>query len=311
MLDQRTIDAMAEEIIRRMEEERRPSGPPAPSQRPHREDGAGAAPPPGGQPPSRGTPPPGELEDIASREQRAIPTLREPEDYDALIRMKGKTSARIGVGRCGPRLLTKTLLTLRADHAMARDAVFTDVDPAFLERNGLFSVQTRCADKNTHITRPDLGRQLSDEGVKTILERCQKGVQAQIIVSDGLSSKAIEANAQDALPAIQEGLRQRSISVGTPFFVRFGRVAVEDQVAELLDAEVVCILIGERPGLATAESMSAYLCYRARVGQPEARRTVVSNIHSGGISAVEAGAYIAELIQKILAAKASGVELQK
>lgn len=80
-------------------------------------------------------------------------------------------------------------------------------------------------------------------------------------------------------------------------------------MAELLGARVVCILIGERPGLATAESMSAYICYNARVGQPEARRTVVSNIHSGGIAAVEAGAYIAELIAKIIDAKASGVEL--
>ena len=85
----------------------------------------------------------------------------------------------------------------------------------------------------------------------------------------------------------------------------------KDAVAELLGPKVVCILIGERPGLGTAESMSAYICYDARVGQPEARRTVVSNIHRGGISSVEAGAYIAELIKKIYDAKASGVELKQ
>ena len=324
MLDQRTIDAMAEEIIRRMEaEQRRPAASSAALSderagrgpalgRPHREDGAGAAPPPGGQPRPTGAPPPGEMEDIASREQRAIPTLRDPEDYDALIRMKGKTTARIGVGRCGPRLLTKTLLTLRADHALARDAVFTDVDPAFLERNGLFSVQTRCGDKNTHITRPDLGRQLSDEGIKTILEKCKKDVQVQLIVSDGLSSKAIEANVQNALPAIQEGLPPAGHLGGYTILCPVWdgwRWRIRSR--SFWKRKWSCILIGERPGLATAESMSAYICYRARVGQPEARRTVVSNIHSGGISAVEAGAYIAELIQKILTAKASGVELQK
>ena len=251
------------------------------------------------------------MEDITSAAQKAVPTLQAPADYDALIRMKGRTSARIGVGRCGPRMLTQTMLTLRADHAMARDAVFTDVDPAFLERSGLFTVQTRCGDKNTHITRPDLGRQLSDEAVKTIRERCQRDPEVQIIVSDGLSAKAIEANVENALPAIVEGLQSRGIKVGTPFFIRFGRVAAEDAVAELLGARVVCILIGERPGLGTAESMSAYICYNAKVGQPEARRTVVSNIHRGGISSVEAGAYIAELIQKILTAKASGVELKQ
>ena len=108
-----------------------------------------------------------------------------------------------------------------------------------------------------------------------------------------------------------DALKGRGLHVGTPFFVRFGRVAGEDQVAELVGAKVVCVLIGERPGLGSAESMSAYIAYNARVGMPEARRTVVSNIHKDGISAAEAGAYIAELIEKIYHAKASGVELQQ
>ena len=305
MLDAKTIDAIAEEIIRQMGQEAAAGGGQKPS-------GPKDAPVPARPPVTKSAEPDrGEMADITSAAQKAVPTLREPADYDALIRMKGRTSARIGVGRCGPRLLTKTLLTLRADHALARDAVFTDVDPEFLKQNNLFSVQSRCEDKNTHITRPDLGRQLSEEAVKTIRERCQKNPDVQIIVSDGLSSKAIEANVANALPAIVEGLQSRGITVGTPFFLRFGRVAAEDAVAELLGAKVVCILIGERPGLGTAESMSAYICYDAKVGQPEARRTVVSNIHRGGISSVEAGAYIAELIQKILTARASGVELKQ
>lgn len=83
-----------------------------------------------------------------------------------------------------------------------------------------------------------------------------------------------------------------------------------DQISEALNATVTCVLLGERPGLATAESMSAYIAYRATVGMPEARRTVVSNIHSRGIPAVEAGAYIVDVIEKILEAKASGVELK-
>lgn len=307
MLDPKTIDAIANEIIRQMGEKAAPA-------QPSRQQARGDAAVPAAIPAaiqSSGKADAGEMEDITSAAQKAVPTLQNPADYDALIRMKGRTSARIGVGRCGPRLLTKTLLTLRADHALARDAVFTDVDPEFLKQNNLFTVQTNCPDKNTHITRPDLGRQLSDEAVKTIRERCQKNPDVQIIVSDGLSSKAIEANVANALPAIIEGLQSRSLTVGTPFFIRFGRVAAEDAVAELLGPKVVCILIGERPGLGTAESMSAYICYDAKVGQPEARRTVVSNIHRGGISSVEAGAYIAELIKKIYDAKASGVELKQ
>ena len=307
MLDAKTIDAIAEEIIAKMRAE---GAAPAP-EKPSRPQGDAAVPAQPPRPAPQGGANRGEMEDITSAAHKAVPTLQNPADYDALLRMKGRTSARIGVGRCGPRVLTQTMLTLRADHALARDAVFTDVDPAFLEQNGLFSVQTNCPDKNTHITRPDLGRQLSGEAVKTIGEKCQKNPDVQIIVSDGLSSKAIEANVANALPAIVEGLQSRGLTVGTPFFIRFGRVAAEDAVAELLGAKVVCILIGERPGLGTAESMSAYICYDARVGQPEARRTVVSNIHRGGISSVEAGAYIAELIKKIYDAKASGVELKQ
>lgn len=307
MLDAKTIDAIAEEIIAKM----RAEGAAPALEKPSRPQGDAAVPAQPPRPAPQGGANRGEMEDITSAAHKAVPTLQNPADYDALLRMKGRTSARIGVGRCGPRVLTQTMLTLRADHALARDAVFTDVDPAFLEQNGLFSVQTNCPDKNTHITRPDLGRQLSDEAVKTIGEKCQKNPDVQIIVSDGLSSKAIEANVANALPAIVEGLQSRGLTVGTPFFIRFGRVAAEDAVAELLGAKVVCILIGERPGLGTAESMSAYICYGAKVGQPEARRTVVSNIHRGGISSVEAGAYIAELIKKIYDAKASGVELKQ
>ena len=240
MLDAKTIDAIAEEIIAKMRAE---GAAPAP-EKPSRPQGDAAVPAQPPRPAPQGGANRGEMEDITSAAHKAVPTLQNPADYDALLRMKGRTSARIGVGRCGPRVLTQTMLTLRADHALARDAVFTDVDPAFLEQNGLFSVQTNCPDKNTHITRPDLGRQLSGEAVKTIGEKCQKNPDVQIIVSDGLSSKAIEANVANALPAIVEGLQSRGLTVGTPFFIRFGRVAAEDAVAELLGAKVVCILIG-------------------------------------------------------------------
>lgn len=230
-------------------------------------------------------------------------------DPDALERMKKRTTARIGVGRAGPRLTTQSLLELRADHAQARDAVFADVDPKMLDRLGLFTVQTRCDSKNTYITRPDLGRLLSDEAVKTIRSRCKSGPDVQIIAADGLSSTAIEVNLPKLLPVLNEALERKNISVGTPVFVKYGRVACEDHVSEIVKAKAVCILIGERPGLASAESMSAYIAYNAHVGMPESNRTVISNIHKNGTAAVEAGAYIADIIEKILKNKASGVNL--
>ena len=249
--------------------------------------------------------------DITAKACRDITMLDHPQDAEALARMKKKTTARIGVGRAGPRLNTRTMLTLRADHAKARDAVFLDVPGELIERLGLFTVQTKCAEKNQFLTRPDLGRQLSEEGARAVKERCAPNPDVQVFLADGLSSTAVEANAETILGLLLDALKDRGLTVGTPFFVRFGRVAVEDQVAELVGAKVVCVLIGERPGPGSAESMSAYIAYNARVGMPEARRTVVSNIHKDGISAAEAGAYIAELIEKIYHAKASGVELQQ
>lgn len=107
-----------------------------------------------------------------------------------------------------------------------------------------------------------------------------------------------------------QGLQSYRIDVGTPFFVKFGRVGVMDEISELLGAEVTCTLIGERPGLITAESMSAYIAYKATVGMPEARRTVVSNIHKNGTIPAEAGAHIAEIIKIMLEKKASGTDLK-
>lgn len=252
-----------------------------------------------------------EWEDITSPECKAVPLIESPEDPEALQRMMKRTTARIGVGRAGSRLKTQTMLALRADHAQARDAVFADVDPKVLEEAGLFTVQTMCQDKNTYLTRPDMGRQLSPEAVQTLREKCVANPDVQIYAADGLSSTAIEANLNKILPVITESLTRMGLKVGTPFYLRFGRVGSQEHVAETLGAKVVCTLIGERPGLATAESMSAYISYNAYVGMPESKRTVVSNIHKNGTAAVEAGAYVAEVIAKILEQKASGVDLVK
>lgn len=252
-----------------------------------------------------------EWEDITSPECKAIPLLENPEDPEALRRMMGRTTARIGVGRAGSRLKTQTMLALRADHAQARDAVFADVDQKVLDEAGLFTVQTMCQDKDTYITRPDLGRKLSPEAIETLRQKCIPNPDVQIYAADGLSSTAIEANLNKILPVITESLTRMGLKVGTPFYLRFGRVGSQEHVAETLGAKVVCTLIGERPGLATAESMSAYIAYNAFVGMPESKRTVVSNIHKNGTAAVEAGAYVAEVIAKILEQKASGVDLVK
>lgn len=251
-----------------------------------------------------------EVEDITKIDLREVIDVVNPKNREELLKYKRKTPARVGIGRAGTRYTTSTMLRFRADHASAQDAVFTDVSDEVLAKNNLFTVQTRCNSKDEYITRPDLGRRLSDEAVKVLKERCKQNPTVQVYVSDGLSSTAVEANVENILPALLNGLKAYGIDIGTPFFLKYGRVAASDDVAETLGATVTCVLIGERPGLATAESMSAYITYKGYVGIPEAKRTVVSNIHEKGTPAVEAGAHVAHIIKKILDAKASGQDLK-
>ncbi|TGU86071.1 ethanolamine ammonia-lyase subunit EutC, partial [Mesorhizobium sp. M00.F.Ca.ET.186.01.1.1] len=119
---------------------------------------------------------------------------------------------------------------------------------------------------------------------------------------------ACEASIPDLLPALQQGLAMRNISVGKPIFINKGRVWIQDQVAKIVGCKVVISLIGERPGLATAESLSAYMIYKPDANTVESDRTVISNIHRGGTLPIEAGAYLAELLEEILKYQASGVK---
>ena len=252
----------------------------------------------------------GEVDDISAyslREEFNIPNPYNKEEY---MRIKAKTDARLGVWRAGPRPLTRTTLRVRADNAAAMDADFNDVHEEYLERNNLKTYQTKCDSKETYLTRPDLGRVFNDETAAKIKAECISDPDVQIVVSDGLSSSAVEANIDAVLPAIYNGLKATNLKVGTPFFVKYGRVGAEDSVASVLGAKVTVILLGERPGLATSSSLSAYCVYGGYPGIPEANRTVVSNIHKAGTPPVEAGAYIAELCKQMYDKKASGLDLK-
>lgn len=229
---------------------------------------------------------------------------------EKFMHFRTQTPARIGVGRSGPRPLTNTMLKFRFDHAAAVDTVYGEVEQALLQKLQLFTIGTKAEeDKETYILRPDYGRKLSDEAKKTLLEKCQKNAKVQIIVSNGLSAEAINANLENVYLSLQQSLQSLGYQTGTPFYIEQGRVGLMDDIGELLQPEVIVYLIGERPGLVSAESMSAYICYKPRKDTIESDRTVVSNIHKGGIPPVEAGAFLGNIVQKILKYEASGVNL--
>ncbi len=247
--------------------------------------------------------------DVSALELRKLYLVENSENGEKFRKMKERTSARLGSGRAGPRYKTLTMLRFRADHAAAQDAVFSQIPEDFAEKNGLIPVQTRCHDKDEYLTRPDLGRIFDEENQKIIRSAISGNPRVQIVVGDGLSSAAITANAMDCLASIRDGLKARGISLGQSLFVRYCRVGAGDAVGDVTGCELVCVLVGERPGLVTDKSMSAYITYKPHTGVSESARTVVSNIHAHGTAAVEAGAHIAELIEKILTKKVSGVGL--
>ena len=251
----------------------------------------------------------GEVADVTAVDLRKLYLVENPENGEKYRKMKEKTPARLGFGRCGPRYKTQTMLRFRADHAAAQDAVFSQVPEEFAPQNGLIPLQTRCKDKDEYLTRPDHGRCFDEENAALIREAVPGAPRVQIVVGDGLSSAAITANAMDCLNAIRDGLKLRSIDMGQPLFVRYCRVGAGDAVGDLTGCELVCVLVGERPGLATDKSMSVYITYGPHTGVSESARTVISNIHDGGTPAVEAGAHVAELIETILKRKVSGVGL--
>ena len=250
------------------------------------------------------------LPDLTQLDLRQEYLVEHPENGEAFLRLKRKTPARLGLGRCGARYKTLSMLRFRADHAAAQDSVFSLVDRSFYQNNDLPFVQTMCRDKDQYLTRPDLGRKFDQKNQDLIRRVCGQNPRVLLVIGDGLSSNAITANAMDCAAAIRQGLKSYGIEPGKSLFIQYARVGAMDHIGQLTGAELICMLVGERPGLATSESMSAYITYKPYPGIPESKRTVVSNIHRQGTPAVEAGAHIAELMHTMLEKKASGIDLR-
>ena len=195
-----------------------------------------------------------DLPDPTLPASRYQPRVKNPRDPEALKALMASTTARIGVGRSGPRYSTASLLLFQADHAVTQDALYRDVDQKLLDDLGLFTVQTKITGgKQEYLLRPDLGRQLNDEARRMLQEKCVKSPNIQLVVGDGLSAAAVEANVREMFPVLKQGAQAAGLSLGTPFFIKYCRVGVLNDIGDLLKPDVVILLIGERPGLGRAE----------------------------------------------------------
>lgn len=234
-----------------------------------------------------------------------------------LAAVRASTPARLLVGRAGAAYRTATQLELRADHAAARDAVLAEVDPArdfgadFVAAWPILALDSAARDKHEYLMRPELGRQLSDHSRDLLARDGIADADVQIVIGDGLSAAAVARQIPRILPGLVDRCVARGWRIGRLLFVRHCRVGVINAIGELLHPRVVVLLIGERPGLATAESLSAYFAFQPRDGHTDADRNLISNIHDRGVTPDLATARIVALIDKLLRAGKSGVSIKE
>jgi ethanolamine ammonia-lyase small subunit len=232
-------------------------------------------------------------------------------------RIRARTPARIMTGRAGAAYRTSTQLDLREAHAAARDAVRAELDlettfdPAFVKQWKLFEVCTQASSKDIFLLQPDLGRHFNDAARSELLRRFSPGNDLQPAIGDGLSVDAVAAQVPALLPLLAAGAKARGWTFGQPFVIRHCRVGILNEIGELLAPKVVVLLIGERPGLATAESLSAYMAYRPQPTHTDADRNLISNIHARGTVPTDAAARILNLAAQMMHSGTSGYGLRE
>jgi ethanolamine ammonia-lyase small subunit len=237
---------------------------------------------------------------------RPLPPPRSAAVLDALA---ASTPSRIVTGRTGTRYLTESYLGLRADHAIALDAVESLVPEGWPEQQGWLALRSKAKDHAEFLLHPEQGRALDEESRVRCARDGSSGVDVQLIAGDGLSAHALLVNGPALMAALQQALPARGLSVGRPLFVRFARIAVQDEVGLLTKARATLIIVGERPGLGTGDSLSIYTAFGPRTGQDNSEKDCISNVRELGFAPARAAARCAELLQRTFAAGGGGVKL--
>ena len=239
--------------------------------------------------------------------------ITSPDPWQALRRF---TAARIALGHTGISQPTSVQLDFQLAHARARDAVHQALDTAGVAQalaaawpGTPLRLHSAAGNRNVYLQRPDLGRRL-DASSRALLQAGPDGYDLAVVVADGLSALAIEQNAAPVLAALHARLAPESWTLAPPAIVEQGRVAVGDEVGELLGARMVVVLIGERPGLSSPDSMGLYLTWAPRVGLTDERRNCISNVRPAGLAYEDAALRLHYLLTEARRRQLSGVELK-
>ncbi|HSI39809.1 MAG TPA: ethanolamine ammonia-lyase subunit EutC [Xanthobacteraceae bacterium] len=235
---------------------------------------------------------------------------------DSWVRLASMTPARIALGRAGSGLPTREVLRFSLAHAQARDAVHTPFEAASVEAAiAALGFQTLRLDsaapaRDTYLRRPDLGRKLSAESRALLEDRAAAPVDLALVVADGLSSTAVHTQAVPFLKAFKGWIDEAGWSTGPVAVASQARVALGDEVGQLMRARAVVLLIGERPGLSSPDSLGLYLTFEPRVGRTDAERNCISNVRGEGLSHDHAAFKLAWLLKEALSRRLTGVNLK-
>ena len=232
-----------------------------------------------------------------------------PEKHPFAAEAARHTTALVGIGHVGTRYATDVLLQFQAELAITHTAVGAELPDDWAEKTGFVPVRSRVTSHREFLLRPDLGRRLDDDSLAVVRSRCQKAVDVQIIVADGLSAVACMQTGKVLYDAVAQACAARGLSVGTPVAARFARVWLEDEIGQEVGAKVAMILLGERPGLGTGDGLSAYVVYEPKLGNTDGDRNMISNIHMRGTPPEEAAQRLAALAHAMIAQRTSGVRL--
>lgn len=254
-----------------------------------------------------------EVKDVTTPEARTTVGVDNPMDMAGCQALIRSTPQRVCVGRDGPRPKLRTYFQMRADHGATQDSLKYVIPELTIKKMGLLDIGETAVlgSLETYLRLPPLGRKLSDEAKATLLEKCPKNPTVQIVVSNGLSGYAVERYAEDVLKGLLDGLKAAGIKTNAPVYVNRARVGIMNDVGDLLKAEIVIVLIGERPGLIISDALSIYMGYNPR-WEPlgtDANRDNICMISKRGKDPIEAAAETIGLVKEYLKFKTSGVDL--